>query len=91
MCTQGLSARYAVQAGVMLNRDVSWLATFEEGFDRVEGINRVEHERGAQSPLRVQGYRLTRAAAPAHISYASRNSPSSSTVTGRTGLNGIVR
>lgn len=42
LSTPGLSARDAVHAGVMLNRDVSWLATFDQGFDRVEGINRVE-------------------------------------------------
>lgn len=42
LSTPGLSARDAVHAGVMLNRDVSWLATFDRGFDRVEGVNRVE-------------------------------------------------
>ncbi len=42
LSTQGLSAHDAVHAGMMLNRDVSWLATFDQGFDRVEGVNRVE-------------------------------------------------
>ncbi len=42
LSTPGLSARDAVHAGVMLNREVSWLATFDRGFDRVEGVNRVE-------------------------------------------------
>ena len=42
LSTPGLSARDAVHAGVMLNRAVSWLATFDRGFDRVVGVNRVE-------------------------------------------------
>lgn len=42
LSTPGLAARNAVPAGVMLNRDVSWLATFDQGFDREEGVNRVE-------------------------------------------------
>lgn len=42
LSTPGLSARDAVHVAVMLNRDVNWLATFDQGFDRVEGINRVE-------------------------------------------------
>ena len=42
LSTPGLSARDAVHAGVMLNRDVSRIATFDRGFDRIEGIERVE-------------------------------------------------
>lgn len=42
LSTPGLSAHDAVHAGVLLNREVSWLATFDRGFDWVEGVNRVE-------------------------------------------------
>ena len=42
LSTPGLTARDAVHAGVMLNRDVSRVATFDRGFDRVEGVDRVE-------------------------------------------------
>ncbi len=42
LSTPGLSARDAVHAGAMLNRDVSRIATFDRGFDRIEGIGRVE-------------------------------------------------
>ena len=44
LSTPGLSARDAVHAGVMLNRDVSSIATFDRGFDRVKGIVRMELE-----------------------------------------------
>jgi uncharacterized protein len=37
---QGLSARDAVHAAVMLNRGIGWIATFDTGFDRVAGIRR---------------------------------------------------
>jgi predicted nucleic acid-binding protein len=37
----GLSARDAVHAAVMLNHDISQIATFDEGFDRVGGVTRV--------------------------------------------------
>jgi len=37
----GISARDAVHAGVMLNHDVSHIATFDEGFDRIEGVERL--------------------------------------------------
>lgn len=37
----GLGARDAVHAGVMLNHDVSQIATFDEGFDRIEGVERL--------------------------------------------------
>ena len=42
LSTPGLSARDAVHAGVMLNRDVNRVATFDRGFDRIAGIERVE-------------------------------------------------
>lgn len=42
LSTPGLSARDAVHAGVMLNRGVNRIATFDRGFDRIEGIERVE-------------------------------------------------
>lgn len=35
-----LSARDTVHAAVMQNRDVEWIATFDEGFDGVPGIQR---------------------------------------------------
>lgn len=38
----GLSARDAVHAAVMLNRGVEWIATFDQGFEGVPGIRRVE-------------------------------------------------
>ena len=37
----GLSARDAVHAAVMLNHEVSQIATFDEGFDQVSGVDRV--------------------------------------------------
>jgi uncharacterized protein len=38
----GISARDAIHAAVMLNRDVEWIASFDGGFDRVPGIRRME-------------------------------------------------
>jgi len=38
----GISARDAIHAAVMLNHDVEWIASFDGGFDRVPGIRRVE-------------------------------------------------
>ena len=35
---QGVSARDAVHAAVMLNHDIEWIATFDSDFDRVAGI-----------------------------------------------------
>jgi predicted nucleic acid-binding protein len=35
-----LSARDAVHASVMLNREIEWIATFDADFDRVAGIRR---------------------------------------------------
>ncbi len=42
LSTPGLSARDAVHAGVMLNRGVNRIATFDRGFDRIEGVARIE-------------------------------------------------
>lgn len=39
---EGISARDAVHAGVMLNHDIEWIATYDSGFDRVPGIRRVK-------------------------------------------------
>ena len=46
--TPGLPARVAVHAGVMLNRDVSSVATFDSAFERVEGIERAGLERAGR-------------------------------------------
>ncbi len=39
--SRGISVRDAVHAAVMLNHDISEIATFDEGFDVVDGIARV--------------------------------------------------
>ena len=39
--THGVSVRDAVHAAVMLNHDISDIATFDEGFDAFAGITRV--------------------------------------------------
>ena len=39
--TEGLSARDAVHAGVMLSHDIAQIATFDEEFDRLPGIERL--------------------------------------------------
>ena len=39
--SKGLSVRDAVHAAVMLNHDIADIATFDEGFDTVDGIKRV--------------------------------------------------
>lgn len=39
---RGLSVRDAVHAAVMLNHDIGEIATFDEGFDTVDGITRVD-------------------------------------------------
>ena len=44
LSTPGLSARDAVHAGVMINRGVTAIATFDRGFDRIEEVTRVELE-----------------------------------------------
>ncbi|WP_419940515.1 type II toxin-antitoxin system VapC family toxin [Candidatus Palauibacter sp.] len=38
----GISARDAVHAGVMINREVRVIATFDRGFDDIEGLTRLE-------------------------------------------------
>lgn len=38
----GISARDAVHAAVMLNREVEWIASFDTGFDRVPGVRRMK-------------------------------------------------
>jgi uncharacterized protein len=38
---ENISARDAVHAAVMLNHGLTEIATFDEGFDRIEGIRRV--------------------------------------------------
>jgi len=40
--SRGTSVRDAVHAAVMLNHDVSEIATFDEGFDALDGISRVD-------------------------------------------------
>ena len=37
-----ISARDAVHAGVMLNHSLEWVASFDQGFDHVPGIRRLE-------------------------------------------------
>ena len=37
----GISVRDAVHAAVMLNHDISEIATFDEGFDALDGITRL--------------------------------------------------
>ena len=39
--SRGISVRDAVHAAVMLNHDISEIATFDEGFDALDGITRV--------------------------------------------------
>ena len=42
LSTPGLSARDAVHAGIMINRGATAIATFDRGFDRIEGVERLE-------------------------------------------------
>ena len=42
LALEGISARDAVHAAVMLNHDVEWIASFDRGFDAVPGVRRVE-------------------------------------------------
>lgn len=44
VATAGLSARDAVHAAVMENRDIERIATFDRGFDRLGKVVRVELE-----------------------------------------------
>jgi predicted nucleic acid-binding protein len=37
-----ISARDAVHAGVMLNHDLEWIASFDRGFEYVPGIRRID-------------------------------------------------
>ena len=41
---RGISARDAVHAAVMRNHDIGDIATFDEGFDRIDGIARVRFQ-----------------------------------------------
>lgn len=41
MTTEAASVRDAIHAAVMLNNSVSRIATFDEGFDTIDGIERV--------------------------------------------------
>ena len=38
---RGVSVRDAIHAAVMLNHDVTEIATFDRGFDRIDGVARV--------------------------------------------------
>lgn len=38
--SEGISARDAVHVAVMLNHEVEWIASFDQGFDRVQGVRR---------------------------------------------------
>ena len=38
----GISARDAIHAGVMLNHEVEWIATYDSGFERIPGIRRMK-------------------------------------------------
>ena len=38
----GISARDAIHAAVMINNDLEWIASFDKGFDSVPAIRRVE-------------------------------------------------
>ncbi len=40
----GISARHAIHAAVMLNHDVEWIASFDSGFDGVPGIRPIDLE-----------------------------------------------
>lgn len=39
---EGISARDAVHAAVMMNNGLEWIASFDRGFDHVPGIRRLE-------------------------------------------------
>jgi uncharacterized protein len=36
-----ISARDAIHAAVMVNRDIEWIATFDSGFDSLPGVKRI--------------------------------------------------
>lgn len=39
---EGISARDAIHAAVMINQQVEWIASFNAGFDRIPGIRRID-------------------------------------------------
>ena len=39
---EGISARDAIHAAVMINHEVEWIASFDAGFDGVPGIRRLK-------------------------------------------------
>ena len=39
---EGISARDAIHAAIMLNHEIEWIASFDSGFDRVPGIGRLK-------------------------------------------------
>jgi hypothetical protein len=39
---EGISARDAIHAAVMINHNLEWIASFDTGFDHVPGIRRLE-------------------------------------------------
>ena len=41
LSVNGISARDAVHVGVMLNHNIEWIATYDSGFDRIPGIQRM--------------------------------------------------
>lgn len=38
----GIAARDAIHAAVMINNDLEWIASFDKGFDGVPGVRRLE-------------------------------------------------
>ena len=42
IAVDGISARDAVHAAVMLNHDIEWIATYDSGFSGIPGIRRVK-------------------------------------------------
>lgn len=44
---EGISVRDAIHAGVALNHDVTTIASFDRGFDRIAGLERLPLETGA--------------------------------------------
>ena len=42
VASRGMSVRDAVHAGVMLNHDIAEIASFDQGFDGIEGIRRLD-------------------------------------------------
>lgn len=48
LAIQGISARDALHAAVMLNHQVDWIATFDRGFDGVTGLSRWDLDSSAE-------------------------------------------